>query len=126
MNIGYTSICEKIMLIDTTENWKPDDSFLMHILSYCDHGAHKDYIEEAHKAILDEAGKPKEIKLSFRIDVQDLEHEFYERDDELLHCKRCGGAEGSLPTECPGEKMTEEQEQQVYDGDTDYRNGIWV
>ena len=45
----------------------------------------------------------------------------------LAHCTVCGGAEGSLPTDCPGEQMTELREKMVFDGVMDYtwRDG-WV
>ena len=38
----------------------------------------------------------------------------------LAYCKVCGGAEGSLPTDCPGERMPHELEDRVYAGDIDY------
>ena len=39
----------------------------------------------------------------------------------LFMCSVCCGAEGSLPTHCPGARMTEQQEAQVYAGELDYR-----
>jgi hypothetical protein len=44
-------------------------------------------------------------------------------DGGLFACTVCGGFEGSLPTDCPGFKMTEEQEHRVYRGLLDYRDG---
>jgi len=44
----------------------------------------------------------------------------------LAVCEVCGGGEGSLPTECPGVKMTGDQQDDVYAGKTDYRDGQWV
>lgn len=44
----------------------------------------------------------------------------------LALCTVCGGGEGSLPTDCPGEKMTDLVEASVYAGRTDYVNGEWV
>jgi hypothetical protein len=41
-------------------------------------------------------------------------------------CGVCGGFEGSLPTECPHEKMTDQQREDVYAGKLDYVNGKWV
>lgn len=41
-------------------------------------------------------------------------------------CVVCGGAEGSLPTECPGARMSEIDEQSVYRGVLDFRNGRWI
>ena len=43
----------------------------------------------------------------------------------LAMCAVCGGAEGSLPTECPGVKMTTQVECQVYEGVIDYYDGAW-
>lgn len=45
--------------------------------------------------------------------------------DGLACCVLCGGAEGSLPTECPGVVMTSEQHDEVYGGRLDYRDGAW-
>ena len=53
-------------------------------------------------------------------------HVLYDREDELDHCKVCGGAEGTLPTECPGERMTEQQELDVWDSVIDFKDGKWV
>ena len=52
-------------------------------------------------------------------------HTLHERDDGLAHCKVCGGAEGSLPTECPGVRMCPEQEARVQAGFDDFINGAW-
>jgi hypothetical protein len=43
-------------------------------------------------------------------------------DGGLFSCVVCGGTEGSLPTNCPGFEMTDEQDQQVYNGKIDWRN----
>jgi len=43
----------------------------------------------------------------------------------LAYCTTCGGAEASLPTECPGVKMTDEQEEAVQAGRLDYSRGRW-
>lgn len=40
-------------------------------------------------------------------------------------CETCGGAESSLPTDCPGVKMTSEQMDAVSAGTLDYRSGAW-
>jgi len=42
-------------------------------------------------------------------------------DGGLFACTICRGMEGSLPTDCPGVKMTQEQQDQVYAGQIDYR-----
>jgi hypothetical protein len=34
----------------------------------------------------------------------------------LYACERCGGAEGTLPRDCPGAPMTEGQQRDVYEG----------
>lgn len=47
-------------------------------------------------------------------------------DGGLLLCTTCGGLEGSLPSTCPGTKMTEDQERAVYAGTLDFRNGAWT
>jgi hypothetical protein len=43
----------------------------------------------------------------------------------LSLCNVCGGAEGSLPTECPGVRMTEQQEELVYAGVLNFIDGQW-
>lgn len=55
--------------------------------------------------------------------TKQFEHDLYDRDDSLAHCKVCGGAEGSLPTLCPGRRMTEQEERDVYAGRLDFTNG---
>ena len=47
--------------------------------------------------------------------------------DVLFACRVCGGAEGSLPRDCPGERMHEIVECGVMSGDVDYdaREG-WI
>lgn len=54
-----------------------------------------------------------------------MQHVFHDRDDGLSHCKVCNGAEGSLPVECPGTKMTAWQEEAVYKGRLQFSNGQW-
>ena len=43
----------------------------------------------------------------------------------LSICGICGGAEGSLPMECPGVRMTDQQECAVYAGILDYFDAAW-
>lgn len=43
----------------------------------------------------------------------------------LSRCTVCGGAEGSLPTHCPGTRMSALMEASVYRGDADFRDGEW-
>ena len=48
-------------------------------------------------------------------------------DGGLGVCKVCGGMEGSLTTDCPGERIPYEKDQEVYAGKIDYREGRgWV
>lgn len=42
---------------------------------------------------------------------------------DLFWCAVCGGAEGSAPTNCPGERMDEATENRVHAGEIDYRDG---
>lgn len=44
----------------------------------------------------------------------------------LFLCDVCGGAEGSLPTHCPGRKMTSEEGDDVYAGKVDFKDGRWI
>jgi hypothetical protein len=44
----------------------------------------------------------------------------------LFICEVCGGAEGSLPTECPGRPMCGWQIQAVLDGSLDFIDGKWI
>ena len=54
-----------------------------------------------------------------------MKHEYHDNEHGLAHCKVCGGAEGSLPTDCPGERMTQLQEDAVYQGWLDFKDGVW-
>lgn len=44
----------------------------------------------------------------------------------LSLCTVCGGAEASLPTDCPGYRMNEYQDKSVQDGSLDFIDGSWV
>jgi len=55
-----------------------------------------------------------------------MQHEFYDRDDGLAHCKICGGAEGSLTTACPGRRLAASMDDAVYAGDFDFNGASWV
>lgn len=45
----------------------------------------------------------------------------------LFVCAVCHGGEGSLATDCPGEPITIQQQDDVYAGKLDYREGRgWV
>lgn len=43
----------------------------------------------------------------------------------LFACVYCGSAEGGTTSECPGERMTADQVDAVYEGKLDYRAGEW-
>lgn len=53
-------------------------------------------------------------------------HTLYDREDGLAHCSVCNGAEGSLPTDCPGERMKADIEDLVYAQVLDFQDGDWV
>jgi hypothetical protein len=44
----------------------------------------------------------------------------------LAYCKVCGGAEASLPTECPGEKMSAQTADDVVACRMDFKGGKWI
>ena len=43
----------------------------------------------------------------------------------LASCTVCGGGEGSLPTECPGDRMMYTLERAVHQGRVDFKDGQW-
>ena len=45
---------------------------------------------------------------------------------DLFICTICNGAESSLPTDCPGRKMTGEEEEMVQQGRLDFKDGVWI
>ena len=46
---------------------------------------------------------------------------------ELYMCTRCGGAEGSLPTHCPGEQLSAVTLDKIFEGEIDYQVPMgWV
>lgn len=47
-------------------------------------------------------------------------------DGGLALCKVCGGAEASLPSECPGRRMSPEEQEGVQAGRLDFKGGQWV
>lgn len=47
-------------------------------------------------------------------------------DGGLYLCDTCGGAEGSLPSECPERAMTNTEQDAVYSGTLDFVGGEWV
>ena len=56
----------------------------------------------------------------------DPTHQFHAREDGLLHCRQCNGAEASLPTECPRVPMSPVLEEAVQRGQIDYVGSRWV
>lgn len=44
----------------------------------------------------------------------------------LKDCDVCGGAEASLPTDCPGVRMSADDADAVQAGHKDFVNGEWV
>jgi hypothetical protein len=46
-------------------------------------------------------------------------------DGGLSACTRCGAFEGAWPDQCPGERMSYEQSEAVYQGRLNYRDGAW-
>lgn len=57
----------------------------------------------------------------------EMAHAFHDRDDDLQRCRICGGLEGgSLPSRCPGRRMTDEEEFAVRVGHLDYVDNYWV
>lgn len=64
----------------------------------------------------------------------DFKDEQYERPGSLARlvidggmaiCKVCGGAEGSLPTTCPGFRLSWAQEEAIYKGRLDFTEDGW-
>ncbi len=46
-------------------------------------------------------------------------------DGGLSHCLRCGGAESSLPKECPGRHMVQKEIDMITAGHLDFVGGKW-
>ena len=69
-----------------------------------------------------------------------MNHKLYETGDDgtpasildrngevvLTLCKVCRGAEGAMPTDCPGERLTGDQLDEIYSHRLDYKGGEWV
>lgn len=52
--------------------------------------------------------------------------ECYVCRSSLFQCERCGCAEGTLPTQCPGFKVSYHAQSLIMKGVIDYRGGQWV
>lgn len=69
---------------------------------------------------------------------QKVQHKFYEcpQPCNTMHCQFCEGGlglctacdcfEGTLPSECPGGKVSYDDQQLIYAGKRDFRHGAWV
>lgn len=69
-----------------------------------------------------------------------MKHQLYETGDPraplaildrngevvLSLCKVCGGAEGAMPTDCPGKPMSDVQLDDIHAGNLDYFAGAWA
>ena len=55
-----------------------------------------------------------------------MKHELCDRDDGLAYCQICGGAEGTLPTDCPCYKIPEPMQLLVWGGKIDFVVDKWV
>jgi len=44
----------------------------------------------------------------------------------LIECTVCTGAEGTLPTDCPGIRIPANQQDQIHRGELDYKDGEWA
>lgn len=47
-------------------------------------------------------------------------------DGGLALCTVCGGREGSLPSRCPGTRMTHDEANWVYEGILDFTDEGWI
>lgn len=43
----------------------------------------------------------------------------------LSQCTVCGGSEGTLPTDCPGEQIAFEALERIHHGEIDFVGGMW-
>jgi hypothetical protein len=69
---------------------------------------------------------------TFYTPLQAAEEDGYDRtlyrmvaDGGLAVCRVCHCFEGSLPTECPGEPVSAEQQDRIYAGQVDFKDGNW-
>ena len=46
-------------------------------------------------------------------------------EEQRQRCTVCGGAEGTMTTECPGERLSREEEDMIWAGVLDFRAGTW-
>jgi len=55
-----------------------------------------------------------------------MKHALYDREDGLAHCRVCGGAEGTLPKDCPERSITEAEATAIWNGKLNFIDGKWV
>lgn len=53
-------------------------------------------------------------------------HVWHYHEHDLQMCKKCHGAEGSFPRQCPDATMSSPRQDAVYAGLIDYRDNRWV
>lgn len=53
-------------------------------------------------------------------------HTLEDREDGLASCLVCGGGESSLPTHCPGRRMTADEQDAVSAGRLQFKCGRWI
>jgi hypothetical protein len=52
-----------------------------------------------------------------------FDHQLADVENDLSYCDVCGGAEGSLPTLCPGRRLTPEESDAIYAGELNFTHG---
>lgn len=59
--------------------------------------------------------------------AQARQHRLYtpEGMEGVSACSVCNGAEGSLPQDCPGRRMTLDEESDVFTNDLEFIRGRW-
>jgi hypothetical protein len=63
-----------------------------------------------------------------------MEHKYHKCNDNecricnggLADCEVCNGAEGSLTTECCGRPLSSREQERIYKGFLDYKDGQWI
>lgn len=56
----------------------------------------------------------------------DRAHNLDDPLDKLTHCRTCHGSDGSLPTHCPGRRLTGDEQEAIYTGHLDFIEGTWA
>ena len=55
-----------------------------------------------------------------------MRHDFDFTREGLASCKVCGGAEGTLTTDCCGFRLNSYIQGACYHGGLDYKDGVWT